>query len=107
MNFFGARKLIGEETKELNCIRCGDRPNIVQVMFDPRRGGGLARVGASPETSARHSRLRPWMSGLPRKRTSGQRIAKSARCQQETHALQQNLAAYSITSSARASSEGR
>jgi hypothetical protein len=39
MNFFSARKLIGEETKEeLKCVRCGDRPNIVQVMLDPRRG---------------------------------------------------------------------
>ena len=39
MNFFSARKLIGEETKEeLKCIRCGDRPNIVQAMLDPRRG---------------------------------------------------------------------
>ena len=38
MNFFSARKLIGEETKEeLKCIRCGDRPNIVQIMLDPRK----------------------------------------------------------------------
>ena len=36
MNFFCARKLIGEETKEeLKCIRSGD---IVQVMLDPRIG---------------------------------------------------------------------
>jgi len=42
MTFFSARKLIGEETKEvLKCIRCGDRPNIVQVMLDPRRGEAL------------------------------------------------------------------
>jgi hypothetical protein len=42
MNFFSARQLIGEETKEeLKCIRCGDRPNIVQVMPDPRRGKTL------------------------------------------------------------------
>jgi hypothetical protein len=39
MNFFSARKLIGEETKEeLKCICCGDRPNIVQGTLDPRRG---------------------------------------------------------------------
>jgi hypothetical protein len=44
MNFFSARKLTGEETKEeleLKCIRCGDRPNIVQIMLDPRRGKTL------------------------------------------------------------------
>ena len=42
MNFFSTRRLTGEETKEeLKCIRCGDRPNIVQVMLDPRRGKTL------------------------------------------------------------------
>jgi hypothetical protein len=42
MNFFSAPKLTGEETKEeLKCIRCGDRPNIVQIMLDPRRGKTL------------------------------------------------------------------
>src|SRR5258708_38022876 len=42
MNFSSARKLTGEETKEeLKCIRCGDRPNIVQIMLDPRRGKTL------------------------------------------------------------------
>ena len=45
MNFFGTRKLTGEETEEtkeeLRCIRCGDRPNIVQIMLDPRRGKTL------------------------------------------------------------------
>ena len=34
MDFFSIRKLTGEETKEeLRCIRCGDRPNIVQIML--------------------------------------------------------------------------
>ena len=34
MNFFSARKLTSEETKEeLKCIRCGDRPNIVQICL--------------------------------------------------------------------------
>jgi hypothetical protein len=47
MNFFSARKLTGEATKEeLKCIRCGDRPNIVQVMLDPRRGKTLRMYGA-------------------------------------------------------------
>ena len=42
MNFFSTRKLTGEETKEeLKCIRCGDRPNVVQIMLDPRRGKTL------------------------------------------------------------------
>ena len=42
MNFSSARKPTGEETKEeLKCIRCGDRPNIVQIMLDPRRGKTL------------------------------------------------------------------
>jgi hypothetical protein len=42
MNFSSARKLTGEETKEeLKCIRCGDRPNTVQIMLDPRTGKTL------------------------------------------------------------------
>ena len=42
MNFSSARKPTGEETKEeLKCIRCGDRPIIVQIMLDPRRGKTL------------------------------------------------------------------
>jgi len=42
MNFFSARKLTAEETREeLKCIRCGDRPTIVQIMLDPRRGKTL------------------------------------------------------------------
>jgi DNA-directed RNA polymerase subunit RPC12/RpoP len=42
MNLFSTHKLIGEEIKEeFRCIRCGDRPNIVQIMLDPRRGKTL------------------------------------------------------------------
>jgi hypothetical protein len=38
MNFFSIRRLTGEEREELiRCIRCGDRPNIVQIMLDPRK----------------------------------------------------------------------
>ena len=42
MNFFSTHTLSREETKEeLRCIRCGDRPKIVQIMLDPRRGKTL------------------------------------------------------------------
>ena len=42
MNFFSTHKLTSEETKEeFRCIRCGDRPNIVQIMLDPRSGTTL------------------------------------------------------------------
>jgi hypothetical protein len=43
------------------------------------------------------------MSALPRKRTAAQCIGMSAKCQKQTHAMQQNPL-YSITSSVRASS---
>ena len=57
MNFFCARKLIGEETKEeLKCIRSGDRPNIVQVMLDPRIGK-ILRMYECPGSDL--GRLRP------------------------------------------------
>ena len=60
MNFFSARKLTAEETREeLKCIRCGDRPNIVQVMLDARKAnerleeGGIEGklVLVAPETN--------------------------------------------------------
>ena len=42
MSFFSTHKLTSEEAKEeFRCIRCGDRPNIVQIMLDPRRGKTL------------------------------------------------------------------
>jgi hypothetical protein len=37
MNFFSTHKLISEESKEeFRCIRCGDRPNIVQIMLEAK-----------------------------------------------------------------------
>ncbi len=47
MNFFSTRKLTGEETKEeLKCIRCGDRPSIVQVMLAPAEAKPFACTNA-------------------------------------------------------------
>src|SRR6266850_2348555 len=70
MNFFSARKLIGEETKEeLKCIRCGDRPNIVQVMLDPRRGKTLrmyeCRWGDLRARPSTHCMARTYQNSMP------------------------------------------
>jgi len=45
MNFFSTHKLISEEIKEeFRCIRCGDRPSIVQIMLDPAQRQNPSRV---------------------------------------------------------------
>src|SRR5216684_6642945 len=67
MNFFGTRKLTGEETKEeLKCIRCGDRPNIVQIMLDPRRGRPTAQRCAAAERHPPPRSPRPAPTSRPR-----------------------------------------